>query len=74
VYSAGELTELPQRCGELLACGRDELRGVLGVLSDPAPDQRELEREGHEPLLRAVVQVALDAAALGVRRGDDALP
>ena len=35
----------------------------------------EAERDGHRdhPLLRAVVEVALDAAALGVGRGEDAL-
>ena len=51
----------------------DELLGVVRVLADPALDQRELQGEGHQPLLGAVVQVALDPAPLGVARGDDAL-
>ena len=31
----------------------------------------DLQAQPHEPLLRAVVQVAFDTAALGVARGDD---
>ena len=31
----------------------------------------QVEGDGHEPLLRAVVQVPLDAPPLGVARGDD---
>ena len=62
------------------------LQGELGLLARPgAPARRrrvaargpllghpQVERERHEPLLRAVVKVALDAAPLGVGGGDDA--
>ena len=71
--AAGELAQLLQRLGQLVARGAHELLGLLRVATDLAPDQRELQRERDQPLLGAVVQVALDAAPLGVGRGDDAL-
>ena len=40
--------------------------------SDALLGHAQVQRERHEPLLRAVVQVALDPPPLGVRRGDDA--
>ena len=46
--------------------------GELRVLVDPRPRHAHLERQRDEPLLRAVVQVALDLAARGVGRLDDA--
>ena len=60
-------------CGELVARGGHELLGVPRVVADPPLDQRELQGERDQPLLGAVVQVALDAAPLGVGGGDDAL-
>ena len=63
----------PGDAEQLVASASDELRRVLGVLSDPAPDQGELEGEGHQPLLRAVVQVALEPPALLVACGHQAL-
>ena len=41
---------------------------------DLAPGHLEGEREGHEPLLGAVVEVALDPPPLGVARDDDPGP
>ena len=44
------------------------------VGGDRAPRQPDGERDRDQALLRAVVQVALELAALGVGRGDDAGP
>src|SRR6266513_2919985 len=50
-----------------LAQLRERLRELLLRLREP-----QGEREGDEPLLRAVVEVALEPAAFRVRRLDDA--
>ena len=72
VHPARELAQLGQRLGELGARRRDQLRGV-GVVADPVLQQAQLQRDRHQPLLRAVVQVALEPPALGVAGGDDPL-
>ena len=71
--AARELAQLLDRELRLLARLRDELRGAVGIAGDPRLG--EPERDGHrdEPLLRAVVEVALDPPPLGVGGGDDAL-
>ena len=51
---------------ETSSCGRR-------VVADAALEEAQLEREGDEALLGAVVEVALQAPALGVARRDDAL-
>src|SRR5262249_3056110 len=58
----GELAE-PRDRGPDLALGPDELR-VL-----PARGEAERDRDADEPLLRAVVEVALEPAPLAVRGG-----
>ena len=60
-------------CGELAARRRDELLRRRRVAADVGLDQPQLQRERDEPLLRAVVQVALEPPALGVAGRDDAL-
>ena len=72
--SPRELTQLGQRLRELVAGAGHELLGVARVVADAALDQRELQRQRDEALLGTVVQVALDPAPLGVRRGDQPLP
>ena len=73
VDAAGQLAQLGQGQRELVARGGHQLLGVARVVPDPALDQRQLQGQRDQALLRAVVQVALDAAPLGVGRGDDAL-
>ena len=53
---------------------RDQRRDGRGIGLQARLGQPERERSADEVLLRAVVQVALDAAALGVAGGDDARP
>ena len=65
--AARELAQLLQRVRQLLARARE-----VGVVRMPARRQPQHQRERDEPLLRAVVQVALQPPALGVARGDDA--
>ena len=55
-----------------LAVGRELLR-LGGVAPDVGAEHPQLQRERDEPLLRAVVQVALEPAALGVAGRDDPL-
>ena len=73
VDAAGELAQLRQARLELGRRLGEEVRdlGVGRVGVDAAAGVAEQEREPHEPRLRAVVQVALEAAALGVARLDE---
>ena len=61
-----------ERRGDLPARPVDPL-ARLGVAAEVAAEHAELERERDEPLLRAVVEIALQAAALVVPRLDDPL-
>ena len=70
--SARELAELLESQGKLDArCAQDLVRGV-DVALEPRLREPEREREGDETLLRAVVEVALEAPALRVAGLDDA--
>ena len=70
--AAGEVAQLLERGAGLRLRLVDELQGhAVRVVAQALAGHAELEAEGDEALLRAVVQVALDAAALGVGRGDD---
>ena len=69
--AADELADLFERERQLGLRRRDQLRHLGRIGLEPALDQVQVQRDGHEPLLGAVVQVSLDAAALGVARGDD---
>jgi hypothetical protein len=67
-----ELAQLVDGGLELTHGSRDdalELRGPPGRKL-PLLDE-QVERQRNEPLLRAVVEVALDAPSLGIRRGGD---
>ena len=74
VQPARELAQLGQRRAELLARALD--RGVRGrrVLVDQAVGDPQADRERDEPLLRAVVEVALEPPPLAVAGGDHARP
>ena len=71
--AAGQLAQLRQRLGQLRARGAHEQLGLRRVAADLPLDQRELQRQRDQPLLGAVVQVALDAPPLRVGGRDDAL-
>src|SRR5262245_1229696 len=49
-----------------------ELGGEL-VVVDPLAEEAELDLDRHQPLLGAVVEIALDLAPLGFPGGDDSL-
>ena len=68
--AAGEVAQLDERLLGLAVRLADERAGELRVLGRLRAAERHRQRD--EPLLRAVVQVALDPAALGVGRGDHA--
>ena len=70
---ARELAQLLERLRELVAGGRHELLRQRRVGVDAALDHPQLERDGDEPLLCAVVEVALQPPPFGVAGGDDAL-
>ena len=70
--AAGEVAQLLERGAGLRLRLVDELqRHAVRVVAQALAGHAELEAEGDEALLRAVVQVALDAPALGVGGGDD---
>ena len=62
--AARELAQLAQRGGSSSRARSSRRAADVGVALQLALGQAELERQGDEPLLGAVVQVALEAAAL----------
>jgi hypothetical protein len=44
----------------------DHLAGLVRQIGERGPGQPQIDREGDQPLLGAVVQIAFDAAALGI--------
>ena len=64
--SAGQRAQLVERLAGLLARLADERLRRVGVLLEPAFDRREVHLQSDEPLLRAVVDVALEASERGV--------
>ena len=68
-----ELAQLGDRLGELPLELFEQLVGFLGAGTQLAPCDPEPERQRHQSLLSAVVQVALDAATFSVAGLDDAL-
>ena len=69
--AARELAQLRERVRELLPGGGEDLVGAVGVVPEPRLREPERERERDEPLLRAVVEVSLEPAALVVAGFDD---
>ena len=58
---------------DILMPEMDGYQVLKHIKADPTLQQLQLERHGHQALLRAVVQVALEAAALRVAGCHDAL-
>ena len=70
------MREVPQLLGGVLDLGAELLQqaGQLGILSGQLSGQEQPDGQRGEVLLGTVVQVALDAAALGAGGGHDARP
>jgi len=72
VHAPRELTELVNGRLELVDRGREQAVDLgIGVFAGPALGNAELEGQRNQPLLGAVMQIALDPAPLVVRRRDD---
>jgi hypothetical protein len=69
-----QLAELRQRLGQLLRSDLEQLRRLLGAGADLLEGHPQADRKSHEPLLGAVVQIALEPAPFGVACLDDAKP
>jgi hypothetical protein len=72
VDAARELAQVVEPLGELLLGRGQQLAGLLRVLLERGADHPQVDRDRDEPLLRAVVQVALQPTALCVAGLDDA--
>ena len=70
---ARELAQLLERMAELVARRVEQTRRRRRVGGDLGPRQPQLQRQRDQPLLRAVVQIALQAAALGQAGQDQPL-
>ena len=70
--ATGQLAKVVEPLGELVLGGGQVLAGGGRVLLEHRADDPQVERDRHEPLLCAIVQVALEPPALGVARLDDA--
>jgi hypothetical protein len=73
VDAAGDVTQLVEREGDLLPESGQLFPHALVGRQFPL-EQPQLQRQGDQPLLRAVVQVPLEPAALGLRRLDHPRP
>ena len=71
---AGELAQLFERLRRAAAGARRARRARGRRRLEPASTQAQAQRQRDEALLGAVVEVALEAAALGVAGLDDARP
>ena len=72
VDASGERADLVERAVDLAAQLADQLRAAMVAAVDALGGELELDPQRHEALLGAVVQVALDPAALVVGAGLDA--
>ena len=71
--AVGERAQLFDRDLELVCRRREQLVDLgVGLPAELSLSASELERQRHQPLLCAVVEVALDPAPLLVGRGGDA--
>ena len=69
-----QIAKLGERLRQLLLCGREQAGSGLGVVAHSRLREMEGDRERDQPLLCAVVEVALDSLASSVRRLDDPHP
>ena len=74
MQAADELAHLGQRKHGFLVRIGDRLLHRLWHIAETRPGHAEVHRQRDQPLLCAVVQVALDPAALRVGRCDDLGP
>jgi hypothetical protein len=74
MQAADELAQLRQRRDSLLVRRGDRLADRFRLAVEALPGHAEVHGQGNQPLLRPVVQVALDPAALGVGGGHRAGP
>ena len=72
--AARELAQLLDRLLEAVGSARQYFLDLRPGARELPLGNAEVERERDEPLLRPVVEVALDPAARFVRRRDDASP
>ena len=72
--ATGELAELLERFRELEPCGGEDLRGMVDLVRKLRLREAEREHEGCQPLLGAVVEIALEPSARRVGSRDDAAP
>ena len=72
--AAGEVAQLVERVARLLPGLAHQLGGALVALGRTLLGHPQRQRQRHQPLLRAVVEVALQPPALGVRGGDHTGP
>ncbi len=71
VQAADEVAQLGEGLGGLVVGLLDGMPGGFGYVGEVGAGHAQVHREGDQPLLRAVVEVAFDAAAFSVGRGDD---
>jgi hypothetical protein len=71
--AAGQFAQLGRGLLQLRAQPLEERADPRGILGEPAAGDLDVEDEADEPLLRAVVQVALDLAPGGVGGLEDPL-
>ena len=71
---ADEVADLGQRLAGLLLALEDELLRRRGIGVDPLAGEAKIDREHHQPLLRAVVEVALDPVQLARLDVEDGRP
>ena len=70
--AAGKLSQVFQDVGEALAHAGQLLVGVVQVGGKHRLRYSDGERQRYEPLLNSVMEIALEAPARLVARGDDA--
>ena len=71
VDAAREIANVLQRIGHVGLQLGEEGAGLLGIAGRELLGQPQLDRQGDQLLLRAVVEVALELAGPLVLRGDD---
>ena len=69
--AVSELAQLLQRRGELVLGAGEEAR-LLGIRVEAHRHEAQPQRQRDQALLGAVVEIALQPAALAVSRGDEA--
>ena len=74
MQAARQLAQLGCRLTELTGHLLHELSRLGGVGLELCARQPQVERQRDQPLLGAIVEVALDPQPLGVGGGDDATP